>query len=453
MDGCRGGWPGPDSVHHLRLAARFSLILALGALAPTIAAAVGGPRRLPGRQACLSEGGREGCAVGRGLRRASWVTVSGDGRSVYVGAQDSGAVVVLARNARTGALVQLPGRAGCVATGGADGCARGRALATVRPVAVAPDGGSVYAGTGAGVAAFARSVRTGALRQLARRAGCVAEGGGHGCATGRGVAGTRALGLSRDGRFLYAAGNGADAVAVFARDRRSGALRQLGCLTEHARPGCRRGRGLVGPRSVTLTPDQRFVYVTGEFGDSIAVFARSARTGALRQLPGRAGCLQSHGADGCAPGRALRSPHELILSPDGRFAYVASDDSDGVAVLRRSATTGTLHQLPGRAGCVEEGHYEGCTPGRALGNAHSLAMSPDGDRLYVAGNAADAIATFAVDRRSGTLHQLPGAAACTGSTSGCTPAPGLHGVHQLAVYGRFLYAASEGSDAVAALAR
>jgi 6-phosphogluconolactonase (cycloisomerase 2 family) len=424
-----------------------------------VLAGCGGDRATPGSPFCLREGGGDGCRAGRALKHASWVTVGPDGRSVYVGAPDSGAVAVFRRASGTGALVQLRGHAGCVARHGAEGCAPGVALATARPVAVSPDGRNVYAGTGAGVAVFARDPATGALRQRPGGAGCMVENREPGCSVGRGLANVRALIVSRDGRFLYVATNGSNTVTVFARAPGSGDVRQLpgaaGCLSQLARSGCGRARGLNGGRGVALSPDQRFAYVTAESGSSVAVFARSARTGALRQLPGRAGCLQPSGHEGCARARALANTHELVMSRDGRFAYVAADDSNGVTVLARNRATGTLRQLPGRAGCVQDRGHDGCARGRALGDAHSLALTPDGRLLYVVANASDAIAVFAVDRRRGTLRQLPGQRGCIGSSPGCTPSPGLDGVHQVAISpdGRNVYAASEVSSAVVTLAR
>jgi 6-phosphogluconolactonase (cycloisomerase 2 family) len=364
--------------------------------------------------------------------------------------------------AAAGTLTQLRGRAGCVAEGAADGCARGRALANARPVVVAPDGGSVYVGTQSGLAVFARDRATGELSQLPGRAGCVSatpRGAREGCAIGRGTVSVRALTVSRDGRFLYVATNGSNAVSVFARRRGSGALRQLpgaaGCLSERSLSGCGLGRGLDGGRGVALSPDQRFVYVPAESGDSLAVFARSPRTGALRQLPGGAGCLQPSGAEGCGRARTLANPHQLVISRDGRFAYVAVNDNNGVAVLARSATTGTLRQVPGRAGCVEEGGHDGCAPGHALRDAHSLALTPDGRTLYVVANGSDAIAVFEVDRRTGTLRQLAGRRGCIGPAPRCIPSPGLDAVHQVAVSpdGQAAYAASEISNAVVTLPR
>jgi 6-phosphogluconolactonase (cycloisomerase 2 family) len=440
--------------------ARTLVVLALAA--PPLAAAAPAPglQPLPGRLGCVSQGGgADGCRAGRALRVASWVTVSADGRNVYVGAQTSNAVDVLARDGRTGALAQLPGRAGCVAAGGAEGCAPGRVLVSARPVTVSPDGRNVYAGTIFGLAAFARNRATGALRQLAGSAGCVVDAAREGCAAGRRLAAARALAVSRDGRFVYVAGGVSDAVSVFARVSGTGALRQLpggrGCVGEPASRGCARGRGLRVARNVTLSPDERFVYVTAAGSEAVAAFARSSRTGALRQLRGRAGCLQPRGGDGCGRARALANAHELALSADGRFAYVASTGSNGVAILRRSPVTGALSPVPGRGGCVEEGGgADGCARGRALRGAHSVALSRDGRLLYVAGNASDAIAVFARDPASGALRQLAGVRGCVGAPSGCTPARGLRGVHQLAVSptGRDVYAASEVGNAVVTLA-
>ena len=43
----------------------------------------------------------------------------------------------------------------------------------------------------------------------------------------------------------------------------------------------------------------------------------------------------------------------MSVSPDGQSAYVASFDSDSVAVLDRAAD-GSLTQKPGTAGCISD---------------------------------------------------------------------------------------------------
>ena len=97
-------------------------------------------------------------------------------------------------DARGGALTQLDGEDGCVNNDGAEGCAVGRALDRPREVAVSRDGKSVYVASVAGdeseegVAVFARDRRTGALTQLDGEDGCVNHDGAEGCAVGRTLA-------------------------------------------------------------------------------------------------------------------------------------------------------------------------------------------------------------------------------------------------------------------------
>ncbi len=78
-----------------------------------------------------------------------------------------------------------------------------------------------------------------------------------------------------------------------------------GCVSNTGREGCARGRALAGADSVALSPDGRSAYVLGSsLIDAVAVFARDRSTGALSQLRGRAGCVSQEGAEGCARGRA-----------------------------------------------------------------------------------------------------------------------------------------------------
>jgi DNA-binding beta-propeller fold protein YncE len=442
----------------------LALVVVIGAATPLL---VGGPgERSTGRlrqllePGCVSTARGNGCTRGRALAGASWVAVSADGRDVYVGAGRSSAVDTFARARRTGALRQLRGRAGCVAPTGRGGCAVGRGLRAARPVELSGDGRNLYAGTLNGLAVFARDRRTGVLRQLAGARGCVAESGVEGCGRGRGLAAVRALAVARDGRFVYAAARGDDAVTVFARSSRSGALRQLpgaaGCLSEQARAACGRGRGLDGGRGVVFSPDQRFVYVTAEDGDSVAVFARDPRTGRLAQLAGRAGCLQRRGADACAELSTVASPHHVVISGDGRFAYVAADALGAVVILRHDVQTGRLSPIAGRRGCLASPGGRRCGSARGLAAAHSLAFAPGDRLLYVVGRADHAIAVLARNPVTGALSQAAGPAGCIGRirVSGCAPARGLRGVHSVAASGdgRDVYAASELDDAVVSLA-
>jgi DNA-binding beta-propeller fold protein YncE len=97
------------------------------------------------------------------------------------------------------------------------------------------------------------------------------------------------------------------------------------------------------------------------------------------------------GTGGTGRRRGLRS--SITVSPDGTSAYVASTSDDAVAVFDR-AGDGTLTQKPGPAGCISDSGAGRCRDGTALDSSHSVAVSPDGQSVYVASASSDAVAVF-----------------------------------------------------------
>ena len=130
-------------------------------------------------------------------------------------------VSVFRRSAQTGALTQLGGAGGCVGHDRSrDGCARGRVLEGAQSVTVSPDGRNVYLAATASnaVAIFTRNAQTGVVRQLAGKAGCISESGSRGlCRDGAGLWGVSTVVVAPDGRHAYAPGFYSSAVAVLAR--------------------------------------------------------------------------------------------------------------------------------------------------------------------------------------------------------------------------------------------
>jgi DNA-binding beta-propeller fold protein YncE len=295
---------------------------------------------------CVSETGTGGvCADGVALDSPAWVEVSPDGRNVYVASYTSLAVAVFDRNASTGALTQKAGTAGCVSETGTGGaCANGVALNGAVSVAVSPDGRNVYvtSDTSSAVAVFDRNASTGALMQMAGVTGCVSETGtGGSCANGVALLSPEAVAVSPDGKTVYVASGGSDAVAVFDRDASTGALTQkagvAGCVSETGTAGaCADGVALDGPYSVAVSPDGRSVYVGSSTSDAVAVFDRDAASGTLTQKAGISGCVSDHGTDGaCTDGVALDSGGLVTVGPDGRSVYAASSDDHAVAIFDR----------------------------------------------------------------------------------------------------------------------
>ena len=166
-----------------------------------------------------------GCTVGvRGMGDVSSIAMSPDGSSVYVSSGSHSGVVILRRDAVTGALSQPAGSAGCISQDGQDGetvpgpCGHGHGLDTAMAVTVAPDGQSVYvaAGNQSDVVTLDRDPSSGALSEPAGAAGCQGpDGNTAGCTVARGLDALISARVVADGTSLYAlTGNG---VAVFSR--------------------------------------------------------------------------------------------------------------------------------------------------------------------------------------------------------------------------------------------
>src|SRR4029453_5473135 len=130
---------------------------------------------------------------------------------------------------------------------------------------------------------------------------------------------------------------------------------------------------------------------------AVTTFVRNTTTGGLSQLSGVAGCVAANG-DGvtCGQGRGLNGATWVAISPDGQHLYVASRDSHAVAVFARNPTTGVLTQLSGLAGCIAEtGDGVTCSDGVALMGARTVVVSPDGTSVYLGARDSNAVAVFA----------------------------------------------------------
>ena len=238
-------------------------------------------------------------------------------------------------------------------------------------VAVSPDGSRVVAGAyqGSFIYLFSRNSSNGALSSIGL-CGCVKTAANFTTIYG--------LAYSHDGQNLYATSQGLSAVATWSTSN-LGVLPDVwaygDAYTCGPGPACTT-HTLQNARGIVVSPDDAYVYVTGDFPGDLSVFSRNAG-GGLYYTQGFTRTIGGH--------NVLGGADRVTTSPDGNFVYVTAYYDNDVAVFQRNAD-GTLT-------------FQSATPLGASAAPTDLVASPDGNFLYVAVSGQGVIDTF--NRSSG----------------------------------------------------
>ncbi len=187
----------------------------------------------------------------RGLAKASAMVISPDGKSVYVTSSVANSITLFNRDAATGAVTfaeQLshatPGVAGLLGASDAQ---------------ISADGKQVYV-TSAGdnaLVAFNRDVVTGRL-SLADV---------HDSGKNPALVGAQSIGLGHDGAYIFVAATLSDAISVYKRDMQTAKLTLIEALVANAELG-----GLMGVDSLSVSADGSSLYVAPLAGAVITAF-------------------------------------------------------------------------------------------------------------------------------------------------------------------------------------
>ena len=138
------------------------------------------------------------------------------------------------------------------------------------------------------------------------------------------------------------------------------------------------------------------------------MFARDASPARSRNRPTTSGCIANAPTDGCTTGIALDAPEGMAISADGNNVYVAAALSNAVAVLTRDPSTGALTQATDGSGCIIERRAHRLHDRHELSGANAVAVSPDDGDVYVTSLISNSLTSFTRTAGTGQLTQQSG---------------------------------------------
>ncbi len=280
------------------------------------------------------------------------------------------------------------------------------------------------------------AVENGALSQLSEPFACIGEISEEVAKCGKsvpsGLSYAYEVQVSPDGRNAYSVAVQGDLIE-YSRDPASGALSVIGCFSSKpkAEPACETNAemevpAIESPAALAISSDGSSVYVVGQGAvNGLVEFRRNPETGLLAKI----GCV-THDTTltGCTTeAKGLELPYGVTVSPDGENVYVASFANEAVAEFKRDTVSGELTQLAGKNNCISDAPTSECGTTTAIGLKEAIGVVASGKDLYVGAGGTSAEGDIAAFERGaeGALTQLPGEEGCIGeAVSGCT-----HGSH------------------------
>ncbi|MFE9593954.1 lactonase family protein [Streptomyces sp. NPDC006294] len=176
---------------------------------------------------------------------------------------------------------------------------------------------------------------------------------------------------SPDGGHVLAVDLGTDTVYTYRLDTGAGTLHEVSRAT--VRPGA-------GPRHLSFHPSGRYAYLANELDNTVQVCAYDPATGRLRPAAPQ--------PTGTGPG--INHPAQLVVTGDGRYAYLANRGHDSLTRYAVEAGGSRLRLLD-------------TVPAGGEFPRH-IALSPPGGLLFAANQRSGTVTVFHVDRRTGGLR-------------------------------------------------
>lgn len=199
-----------------------------------------------------------------------------------------------------------------------------------------------------------------------------------------GLMGVHSIAISDDDSYIYTtAWNGnfytEKLISVYLRNHTTGGISHIQSISQYV-PG-----GLHWPKSIKLSRDNNYVYVSSQMDNAISVFQRDSFTGKLTHIQ-----FVENGVNGV---QGLWSVKAIEISHDDLFLY---------AITRNALTVFTRDRISGQLNFLET-HTDNTNGVDGLYGNYSMTVSPDNKNVYTVSNLDSSLVTFSRDAISGLL--------------------------------------------------
>jgi len=196
-----------------------------------------------------------------------------------------------------------------------------------------------------------------------------------------------------NGKFAYVTNSNVASVSAYTVNA-SGTLSAIDADTGVA--GIQNFNTGANPDHVEIDPNGKFIYVANQNSGSISAFTIDSVTGFLSAIDADSGTagIQNFAAGG--------SPQSVAIDPSGKFLYVANAISNDFSAYTINNINGVLTQIDADTGTAGIQNYPGG------GNPVAISVDPLGKYVYATGVGTNIMYAFSINNIDGTLTAVPG---------------------------------------------
>ncbi|MCK5521748.1 MAG: beta-propeller fold lactonase family protein, partial [Thiomargarita sp.] len=229
-----------------------------------------------------------------------------------------------------------------------------------------------------------------------------------------------ALALVAIDNHLYVAGQRDNAIAIFSQEPETGELHFIEAIRFE-----KESQSLNGINALALTPTGSHLFATSAKVNRLSTFSRDRESGKLNLIQ-----TLTKNADI----QGLKNVNGVVVSPDGQFVYTTASGDNAVAIFSQAQETGLLTFVGA--------HSNGVNGVEGLLGAAGIAISADGQFLYVASINDHALVTFRRNPNTGQISFIEA------KKEGIDEIDGLEEARAVITFGGFIYVASTSDNAI-----